>query len=88
MIDFQERVRDRFRADLNKWLDFQMTYYALTGDWLEDEFCKKMDASDKALLLKRAESEWPARLAELDFRRRKKKHENKKAVKQFVLFSK
>jgi|DEB0MinimDraft_6_1074348.scaffolds.fasta_scaffold02493_2 flavodoxin len=88
MIDFQKRVRDRFRAELHEWLDFQMTYYAFTGDWLSDEFCQKKDASDRALLIKRAARDWPARLAELEFRRKKQKHENKKAVKQFVLLNK
>jgi hypothetical protein len=80
-------VRDRFIADLNRWLTPDLLYHCFTGE--DDAYrlahIAKLDPSLLEPLLNKAEREWPAYLQRVADARRIERQQSKQAVTQFVL---
>jgi hypothetical protein len=80
-------VRDRFIADLSRWLTPDLLYHCFTGE--DDPYrlahIAKLEPSLLEPLLNKAEREWPARLQRIAEQRRAERQQSKQAVQQFVL---
>jgi hypothetical protein len=81
------RVRDRFIADLERWLTPDLLYHCFTGEDDPNELARIAKLSPWLLepLLNKAEREWPDRLARIAAQNKSEKQESKRVVDQFII---